>query len=130
MAAATLATTLKNQILDKVLRNTDFTPGTVYISLHTADPGTTGASEVVVGASSYVRKAYGASAAAAGNIENSASLDFTNMPACTVTHFGVWNNATPGSGTFYLGAALTASKTVNVGDTFQFTAGACDVSIS
>lgn len=90
----------------------------IKVSLHTATPGATGASEVTGG--SYARLAAGYSAASGGACALAAALNFTSMPAVTVTHIGLWdNNATP---KFLQGAALAASKTLNSGDTLSLTA--------
>ncbi len=121
----TIATAHK--IIDKILRNTDFTqPTTVYVSLHTADPGETGANEVTGG--SYARQAVTFSAPASKATSNSAAIEFTNMPACTVTHVGLWDAASGGN--FWWGGALTQSKTINVGDTFKINAGDLDVTLT
>ncbi len=118
------STYLRNAILNKVLRNTDFTVTAAYVSLHTADPGLTGASEVTGG--SYARQLVAFDAAASGATQNTAIEDFTNMPAATVTHGGVWDALT--SGNFLYGNALAASKTVNSGDTFRFPIADIDAS--
>ena len=116
---------LENKILDKVLSNTDFTVTTVYVSLHTADPGETGGNEVSGG--SYARQSAAFGSASAGTASNSATLSFTDMPAATITHVGLWDASTAGN--FLWGGALTASKTTNAGDTFQIAAGDLDVSL-
>mgnify|MGYP001765001706 CR=1 FL=1 len=113
-----------NKILDKILRNTDFTPATtIYTSLHTADPGNTGTAECTGG--SYARLSTTFSAASGGATANTADLNFTGMPACTVTHVGLWSAVS--AGTFWWGGALTASKTVGAGDTLKIAAGDLDV---
>jgi hypothetical protein len=98
----------------------------VYVSLHTADPGETGASEVTGG--SYGRQGPETfSAAAAGASDNDTQIDFTNMPAATVTHVGLWDASTAGN--FLWGGSLTTSKSLNAGDTFRIAAGDLDVSL-
>lgn len=120
-------TTTANKILDKVLRNTDFTPATtLYVSLHTADPGETGASEVTGG--SYVRQAITFSAASAKATTNTADLLFASMPSATVTHVGLWDASTVGN--FWWGSALSVSKAISAGDTFKIAAGDYDVSLT
>jgi hypothetical protein len=72
---------LENKILDKVLKDTAFTTAPVFIALHTADPGETGANEVSGG--SYARQqvaAAGWNAAAAGLADNAGVVNFTGMP--------------------------------------------------
>jgi hypothetical protein len=105
------------------LRGTGITAITTRVSLHTADPGLTGASEVTGG--SYARQTVTLGAPADGGggrqIANTAAVTWTDMPAVTVTHVGLWDAAT--SGNFLYGDALTASQVVNAGGTFEFPIG-------
>lgn len=117
--AFTIATA--NKILDKILRNVDFTPSAaLYISLHTADPGESGTSEVTGG--TYGRQVCTFNAAAAKSSANAGVLNFTLMPIATVTHFGVWSAAS--AGTFWWGGVINPNKTTAAGDTLQVAAGA------
>ena len=113
------------KLLDAVFNATAFSVTTPYISLHTADPGETGASEVTGG--SYARQSGSFGAAAAGAVSNDAQISFASMPSGTITHVGVWDAST--SGNFLWGGALTASKTVNSGDTVQIASGDLDVTL-
>lgn len=116
--AFTQATAQK--ILNKILRNTDFTvPTTVYVSLHTADPGETGTSELTGGG--YARKAVTFNAPSGKAVASSALIEWTNMPAGTVTHFGLWDSLT--TGVFWWSNALNSSQTCTGGEKFQFEAG-------
>ena len=111
---------LEEELLDQIFNNLAAPAITTpYISLHTADPGETGASECTGG--SYIRKAGSFGAASGGAISSDAALTFPSMPACTVTHVGVWDAES--SGNFLWGGALTASKVVNSGDTFEIASG-------
>lgn len=115
-----------NKVLDATFKNTTYAVAVPYISLHTADPGTTGASEVAGG--SYARQSGAfASASAKASVSN-AAINYTLMPACTATHFGVWDASSGGN--FLWGGVLSASKTINAGDTFQFPSGQLAFSIS
>ena len=117
----------ENDLLDHILSISSWTmPAGCYVSLHTADPSDTGASECTGG--SYARQGDTAfSAAVGGASDNDSDISFTNMPACTVTHVGIWDSATVG--TFLLGGSLDASKVVNSGDTFTISAGDLDVTV-
>ena len=116
-----------NNIINHMLRNQAFTPPTtVYLSLHTSDPGITGASEVTGG--SYARQAVELNAAASKATSNTNIEDFVGMPAVTVTHGGIWDTASAGN--FFIGGALTASKVVNSGDTFRFPVSDVDYTLS
>lgn len=123
----TISNYLEENIINHMLRNAAFTPvATIYTSLHTADPGETGASEVTGG--SYARQTVTLSAASGGGATSSTNqLDFTNMPAVTVTHVGIWDALTAGN--FYWGGALTTSKTLNGGDTFRIATGDLDITL-
>lgn len=116
-----MSTLLKNKILDHYLGGAAYTQPVPWISLHTGDPGATGASEVAGGAGPYARQsAAGKFAAAAGGSKASnAVLDFPGMPAVTVTHVGIWDAAAAGN--FLEGGALAVAKVVNAGDTFRLT---------
>ena len=117
---------LENELLDAALANGTYVTANVYVSLHTADPGETGATEVTGGA--YARQGPTTfSAAASGASANTAQIDFTSMPAVTVTHVGLWDALT---GTNFLwGGALTSSKALNSGDTFRIAATDLDVTL-
>lgn len=123
---ASFGTAAANSILDKIFRNVDFTWATVYVSLHTADPGATGASEVSGG--SYARQAAAFDAAGSKATANTDVEDFTSMPAVTVTHIGIWESVT--TGVFLLGGILDASKVVGSGDTVRLAAGDLDITLN
>ena len=96
---ARISTTEANQALS--------TTGWGYVSLHTADPGTTGASEVTGG--SYVRVAVTWNSPSSGSVTNSGALSI-NLPASTTaSYFGVWSASS--AGTYYIGGALSPSVT-------------------
>jgi hypothetical protein len=77
-----------------------------YISAHTADPGSTGTSEVAGG--SYARQQTTWGTAAAG--ERVGSQVAIPIPAgTTVTHWGVWSAVS--GGTFLGGFQLSAPET-------------------
>jgi hypothetical protein len=91
----------------------------VYVSLHTADPGTTGTSEVSGGSPAYTREAVTWNTASGGNLDNNANPVFDVPGSTTVTHFGLWSAVT--GGTFYGGAALSASEVFGGQGTYTFT---------
>ena len=81
-----------------------------HVSLHTADPGTTGASENA-NTGSYARQAVTWNAPSGGAMTNSGALTFSTAGSVAVTHIGTWNNATYGAGTYSIGAPLGSSVT-------------------
>jgi len=99
------------------LRNTSFAVTTVYVALHTGDPGETGASN---SASNTTRQTVSFSAASGGSMASSAAVEWTNVSATeTYTHFSLWDNSTGGNCLWY--GALSASAAVTAGDSFRIT---------
>lgn len=87
-----------------------------YISAHTADPSTTGTSEVAGG--SYARQQTTWGTATIG--ERLGSQVAIPIPAGTsVTYWGIWSAAT--AGTFYGGFALGATETFGAAGTLNHT---------
>ena len=120
-------TATANKLIDKLLRNTDFVhPTSLYVSLHTADPGQTGTNEVTGG--SYVRKAVTFTAGALKASANSGDVEFTGMPTITVTHIGLWSASTGGN--FWWGGSLTVSKALTAGDTLKIPTGDLTVTLT
>lgn len=90
-----------------------------HASLHTADPGTTGASEVTGGSPAYERQPVTWNTASGGNLDDSAVPTF-NIPAgTTVTHFGLLTAGV--GGTFLGGAALSAAEAFVAQGTYTLT---------
>ena len=143
---AALSDYLENKLVDYVLRGQAFTaPATVYVGLLTAAPSDTGGGTEVSG-NAYARVAVtsslanwaGTQAAAStvassgtgGTTSNNAVITFpTPTPAGwgVVTHFAVYDAASAGNLLFY--AALTVSKTINVGDAVSFVAAALSLQL-
>lgn len=91
----------------------------VYASMHTGDPSTTGANEVAGGSPAYARQAITWNAASGGALDDSNAPVFDIPAATTVSHFGLWSAAT--AGTFYGGAALSASEAFTGQGTYTLT---------
>ena len=110
----------RNIFLDKMFRNT----GNEYIttvSLHTGDPGTTGANEVV--GTGYARKSITMSTS--GSSTTLASWENTSDTSWgTITHVGLWYSTGP----VYLGsAALSVSKAALPGSIVSIPIGDLDI---
>lgn len=76
----------------------------VFASLHTADPGATGTSEVTGGTPAYARKALSWAAAATASKASSAGVVFDVPGGTTISYDGYWSLAT--GGVFYGGRPL------------------------
>jgi hypothetical protein len=111
------------------------TAGSLYVSLHTADPGETGdqtTSEATY--TSYARVAVARSGAgwtvSGNNASNAAAVAF---PAATggtntITHFGIGTDSS-GAGNLLFKGALSASLAVSSGITPSFAIGELDVNV-
>jgi len=136
----------ENGLLLLMFNNTDFanigdagglqnsaTAGSLYVSLHTADPGEAGSQTTnEANYTSYARVAVARSGAgwtvSTNQAVNAATISF---PQCTggsntVTHFGIGTDSA-GAGTLLYSGALTASLAVSSGITPQFNAGELDI---
>lgn len=98
-------------------RNVSFSVATVYIRLHTGNPGEDGTAN---GATNSVRKIISFSAAASGSMASSAGVIWYNVSTAeTYSHFSLWDAASGGNCLWY--GALSSSAAVLPGDTFQIT---------
>lgn len=131
--ASLLLTTYGRQTLQDWLNNgTVAAAGSRFLSLHTADPGVTGATGEVSG-NGYARQdigaAFPASPAGSDTHENSsAAVDFGTASGGdwgTITHVALWDAVT--SGNCIARWALTSSKTVANGEAFEFPIGELEI---
>jgi hypothetical protein len=117
------STYLGNALLESVLRGTAFpVPSRVYVSLHTADPGVSGANEVTTGMwPAYARQdpAQGAAmntgfpAPSAKSTSNAKQMLYGAMNGVanvTISHFGIWDAASGGNMLVY--GTLQDAKTL------------------
>ncbi|WP_278266208.1 hypothetical protein [Nocardia sp. AG03] len=89
---------------------------TVYVSVHTGDPGTTGTNEASGGSPAYARVATTWSAPANGQI--SGSQVTVDLPAGTYTHAGLWSAPTGGT---FIDKVSIASTTLGAQGTLLIT---------
>jgi hypothetical protein len=140
---------LENSILQHIFQNADIpnigdatglrgspTAGSLYISLHTADPGEagtqatnetayTGYSRVVV-----VRSAVGFLVSGA-NVSNAGAVLFpvcAALPGAAVTHFGI-GTASSGAGVLLFSGPLSASYAISIGNAPLFAIGGMVVDV-
>lgn len=120
---------LENKLLDHVLKVAAFTvPTNVFVALYTTATTDAGGGTEVTGGS-YARQTCNTwTAAVGGATSNSASINFSNMPAATVTHVALWDAVTAGNMLFH--GALTASQVVSAGQTFTFAIGDIDITLA
>ena len=92
-----------------------------FVQLHTANPGAAGTTSPCTGTVGGVRKASTMNAASAGSKAQSAGGSWASWDggSVTITSISVWTLIT--SGTFQFSGALTASKAITNGDTYNQT---------
>ncbi len=116
-----------NNLLAALLTATAYTgPATLYLSLHTNDPGVTGANELTGG--SYARQTIAFNIPVSQVTNNSGPVAFLSLPAASVAYVGLWTASTGGS--FLWGGQLTVSVTTVSGSSIQFTTNSITAKIS
>jgi len=105
--------------LNALCNATNYTAPVAFFSkLHTADPGT--GSTAAFGDTTRKSTSFGVAASGGGGRQcaTDASTDWTSLSAAgTISHLSFWDASTAGN--FLGSAALTASKTVAIGDNFS-----------
>lgn len=106
-------------------------PTSWFVALYTAAPSDSGGgTEVSTGGYSRKSATFNAASTPGGSTSNSANITWTASGANygTVTHVGIFDAST--SGNLLWHGALTASKTINDGDTFQIAAGSLTLTLA
>lgn len=122
-----MTTYLAEALLNEVLRNTGYSPpATVYVGLYTVSPGEAGGGTEVTGGS-YARQSVTFSAPSSSTTSNSGTVTFPTATANwgTVVAFAISDASSAGNMLLY--SSLSASKTINSGDTASFSAGQLSV---
>lgn len=124
---------LENKILDHVLTATAYTQPSRYIALFTASPGEAGSftNEISTSGTAYARQAVTFAAASSGSSATNATVTFPTATANwgTITHVAVVDGATAGAGNVLFYGAVTTSKQIDTGDTFQISSGNLTISL-
>lgn len=124
---------LEDALLDHAFMKTALSqPTNLYVGLSTADPLDDISGLAEPGAGAYARVSTSGSdwnAASGGALDNATDITFPTATASwgTVTHF-ILSDASV-AGNYYAHGQLTASKTIDNGDTAKFTAGDLDISL-
>jgi len=130
-----LSSYAERKILDHVFKNTAYTSPNAYLGLFTSDP-TDSASGTEVAGNGYARIQIDTKMAAATTGSDNSSIvsnaDITFAAASggdfgTITHIGILAAST--SGNLLAHGALTASKVISDGDTFQINSGSLTITI-
>ena len=95
-----------------------------WVSLHSADPGTTGTGELTGGSPAYARKAVTWLAASAAEKRASSQPVFDVPAGVSVTHGGVWSAATGGT---YYGSGPIPNEAFSSQGTYTLTESVLDL---
>ena len=119
-----------NAVLDYLCRGTPMPspPTAVHVSLHTADPGATGASEMAGGLYARSTNAIASFAAASGKANTSNASITVTAAAATATHWGLWTASSGGS--FLVGGTLSPSVVCSNGLAVVIPSGDLDQTIT
>lgn len=124
---------LENKILDHVLTATAYTQPSRFLALFTGNPGETGSftNEVSTSGTAYARQAVTFAAASSGSSATNATVTFPTATANfgTITHVAVVDSDTEGAGNVLFYGAVTTSKLIETGDTFQISSGNLTISL-
>lgn len=112
--AADKSTYAINAVLNQLLAGSEF------LALFVTDPGPTGSGTEVSGGS-YARKAITWGAIANNKKSNSAAINFSNLPATSINHWAIYDEAVGGNLLYY--GPLSTGVTVPVGGTFDVLVG-------
>lgn len=126
---------LENELLDHVFGASAYSaPATLYIGLSTTDPGDDGSGATEPSGGSYARAAVTNNltnwpAASGGAKANGTVITFPTATASwgTIGWFMIMDAASGGN--FLGGGQLTASKTIDSGDTPSFAVGDLDITL-
>ena len=110
------------------------TDGSLYVSLHTSDPGETGSDTNELSGYSYARQAVSRTngwSISSNTADNAAAITFPAATGSwgTVTHFGI-HYASTGTGNMVFYGALTSSKTIGNTDVLEIATGDLDITIT
>ena len=134
---------LENKLLDHTLKygTAPYTgASTIYLALFNNTSTNTAANleagtltdETSTSGTAYSRKAVTFATASSGSSATNATVTFDAATANwgTITHVAVMDGGTAGSGNVLFWGAVTTSKTIETGDTFQVTSGNLTISLA
>lgn len=121
---------LEKKILDHTFLGTAFTqPASIFIKLHSGDPGKNGTSNAAGNTTRVACSAFNAASATGGTKTSNAAVQWTNVtPAETYSYISLWDD--PSAGNCLGSGQLTAPVPVSVGATFTIASGALTITLA
>ncbi len=116
---------MENKLINITLRATAWSaPATVYVGLHTSNPGDTGAAGEITALGGYARQSCAFDAPSGGVTQNTAAVTFG--PATEdwgqIGWVSIWD-ALSGGNCLYVGAATAPLQTIANGNEFEIAIG-------
>jgi hypothetical protein len=137
---------LENKLLDHTLRygTAPYTGATtLYLALfkstvdatttaNNLEAGTTSTDEVSTSGTGYARQevTFGAASSGSSATNDVVTFDPAESSWGTITHIAVMDGGTRGSGNVLFYGAVTTSKTIDTGDTFQVSSGNLTITLA
>lgn len=134
---------LENKLLDHTLKYGSAPyvgAGTIYLGLFNNTSGNAAANleagtltdETSTSGTAYARQAVTFATASGGTSATNATVTFAAATANwgTITHVAVMDGGTAGAGNVLFWGAVTTSKIIEIGDTFQVTSGNLTISLA
>lgn len=123
----TFSDAVANSWLDALCRNTSYANATVYVQLHTGDPGSAGTANVA--ANTTRQQATFGAGAASRTISNTVAIEWTSVSNTeTYSWISLWSAST--NGTFLGRDDLSSTASVTAGDTFRIPIGDLDLTVT
>jgi len=122
---------LEDKLLDHVLGNTAFTqPSAVYVGLHTGSPGDADDGANEISGNGYARQSASFAASSSGSCSTDATITFPAATGTwgTISHVSLYDASSAGNLLFH--GAVTTSKTIESGDTFQISSGNLTITLA
>jgi hypothetical protein len=116
-ATYSLSSTVANAALGIFNATAPTTYGTVYVQLHTADPGTAGTTAVSAGSTTRVAVVFGTASAGAVTMTTSNPQWTNGGTSETITAISIWSASS--SGTFLASGQLSSSQAWSSGNIIQ-----------
>jgi hypothetical protein len=122
MATYSFSSTVANAALGifagtAVAANAYATSGSVYVQLHTADPGTAGTTSISAGSTTRVAVTFGTASAGTTTMTTSNPQWTNGGTSETITAISIWSAST--SGTYLASGSLTSSQAWASGNILQ-----------
>lgn len=125
-SSSALTTYMRHAVLNSLLRDTPYTPTTLYLALFTTATTVAGAGTEVTGGS-YARQAATLTLAAGGVTTNTGVLDHTGMPTATVVDAALMDAASGGN--MLVWGGLTAPVGYTAADVARWPIGAYQLTV-